>query len=102
MRRNEPHCTRDYPTLVPKDYPDPPKEEPEDEPQHISGVLKEVLEQFGIDVKDESMFRDLPQSEEESFRKWARDNYEANTAISLAWHPVVRDECKQINQAKGE
>ena len=50
MRRNEPHCTRDYPTGELKDYPDPPKEEPEDQPQHISSVLEKVLIQFGIDV----------------------------------------------------
>ena len=52
MRRNEPHCTRDYPTIVPKDYPDPPKEEPR-EPQHISSVLEKILIQFGIDVNQE-------------------------------------------------
>ena len=31
----------------------PPKEEPKDEPQHISSALKKVIEQFGIDVNQE-------------------------------------------------
>ena len=45
-----------------------------------------------------SMFRELDESEELDFRKWARENYVPFQDISGGWHPVVRDECKKINE----
>ncbi len=35
--------------------------------------------------------------EEEEYREWARENYEALADTNDAWHPVVRDECRKIN-----
>lgn len=43
-------------------------------------------------------FRQLSSEEEKDFRKWARDNYKAFSDISGAWHPVVQDECKKMNE----
>lgn len=46
------------------------------------------------------MFRSLSDEEEASFRQWARENYKKCAPISGAWHPVVQDECKKINENK--
>lgn len=46
----------------------------------------------------ENFFRDLDDAEEKEFRQWARDNYQPGQPVSSIWHPVVRDECKRINQ----
>jgi hypothetical protein len=43
------------------------------------------------------LFRELSKDEEESFREWARVNYEPFTPINGVWHPVVQDECQKIN-----
>jgi hypothetical protein len=42
-------------------------------------------------------FRTLDEKEEQSFRKWARENYETDTPISGMWHPVIQDECVKMN-----
>lgn len=42
-------------------------------------------------------FRELDESEDQEFRKWARENYVPLEDISEHWHPVVRDECAKIN-----
>lgn len=42
-------------------------------------------------------FKKLDESEAEDFRKWARENYKAGAEISMAWHPVVQEECARIN-----
>jgi len=44
-----------------------------------------------------SMFRTLDEVETKQFQQWARDNYAPGTTISELWHPVVRDECRKIN-----
>lgn len=44
-----------------------------------------------------NMWRDLSPAEEESFRKWARENYKPRSPISGIWHPVVQEECVKIN-----
>jgi hypothetical protein len=43
------------------------------------------------------LYRDLTEAEEQTFRKWARDNYEPFTDIRGIWHLVVQDECRKIN-----
>lgn len=43
------------------------------------------------------LFRDLTPEEEVEFRQWAKDNFKPETdIISLAWHPIVRDECYKM------
>jgi hypothetical protein len=42
-------------------------------------------------------YRQLNHKEEESFREWAVVNYRPNAPVKEVWHPVVRDECEQIN-----
>ena len=42
-------------------------------------------------------FRQLNHKEEESFREWAVVNYRPNSPVKEVWHPVVQDECEQIN-----
>jgi hypothetical protein len=48
-------------------------------------------------MKD-SFFKQLDKDEEEEFRNWARENYTPFSEIKEVWHPVVRDECKNINR----
>lgn len=45
-------------------------------------------------------FRKLTPIEERKFRKWARDNYEPGSEIKGTWHPVVQDECVEINRRR--
>jgi hypothetical protein len=42
-------------------------------------------------------FRKLNKKEELQFRLWARENYQPFTQIDELWHPVVREECLQMN-----
>jgi len=44
------------------------------------------------------MFRQLDAKEEESFRKWARKNWEYGKDPDMAWHPVVRNEWAKITR----
>lgn len=51
---------------------------------------------------DDGFFRIMSTEEErESFRQWARDNYKAGDEISPLWHPIIKDECKLINNKSG-
>tara|TARA_R110002124_G_scaffold212856_8_gene378981 strand:- start:812 stop:985 length:174 start_codon:yes stop_codon:yes gene_type:complete len=43
------------------------------------------------------IFRELNEEETQEFKKWARDNYIPMSEISKTWHPVVRNECLEIN-----
>lgn len=45
-------------------------------------------------------FRSLTPVEERKFRRWARDNYEPGSEIKGTWHPVVQDECVEINRRR--
>lgn len=45
-------------------------------------------------------FRKLTPAEERKFREWARDNYEPGSEIKGTWHPVVQDECVEINRRR--
>ncbi len=42
-------------------------------------------------------FRELDSDEEKEFREWARKNYKTGDNIDIAWHPVVQDECHNMN-----
>lgn len=44
-----------------------------------------------------NLWRDLSPEEEKEYRQWARDNYRPASEIKGVWHPVVRDECKKMN-----
>lgn len=44
------------------------------------------------------LFRDLTPEEEDSFRDWARQNYQPFSEISGVWHPVIQDEARRINE----
>ena len=41
------------------------------------------------------MFRELTKDEVEEFKLWARENYDYKE-IKDIWHPVVREECRQM------
>lgn len=45
-----------------------------------------------------NMFRELTPEEEKEFRQWARDNYIPLSEIKGIWHPIIQDECVQINK----
>lgn len=45
-------------------------------------------------------FRQLNSEEEETFRQWARDNYQPGEPIKGIWHPVVQEECTKINRER--
>ena len=49
-----------------------------------------------------SIFRDLTAYEQAEFRAWARANYAPFTPIQGLWHPVVQEECTQINLEASE
>ena len=43
-------------------------------------------------------FRNLSAQEVQSFRQWARENYQPFSEIKGIWHPVVQEECLIINK----
>jgi len=46
----------------------------------------------------DDLFKGLSKEDEELFRQWARDNYNAGGEVSGLWHPVIRDECRRIDE----
>jgi hypothetical protein len=48
-----------------------------------------------------TLFRKLDESEEVSFRAWARENYEPFDKIDGTWHWVTQDECVKMNREVG-
>jgi hypothetical protein len=40
----------------------------------------------------------LSPEQEKDFRNWARENYKPGEEVCSAWHPVVVDECKKMNE----
>ena len=44
------------------------------------------------------LFRVLDESEEKTFRAWARENHKPGDAVNRMWHPVVRDECQRMDE----
>lgn len=47
------------------------------------------------------LFRNLDGAEADTFRKWARDNYQTFEPIQGIWHPVVQLECVIMNAETG-
>lgn len=43
-------------------------------------------------------FRELSEEDAERFRRWARKNYTVGGPIDGVWHPVVQDECVNMNK----
>ena len=46
----------------------------------------------------EVMFRKLDPTEEQEFRKFARDTWKPGDHINPTWHPAVRDEIEKIRE----
>jgi hypothetical protein len=51
-----------------------------------------------LPVLAEDTFSELKDKEIQEFKDWAKNNFTAGEAISELWHPVVRKECKDINE----
>ena len=47
---------------------------------------------------DDGFFRELSETEVEEFKQWARDNHKIGDEVSEVWHPVIRKECKLIDE----
>ena len=47
-----------------------------------------------------SLYKDLSEEEIKEFREWARINYFPGDIINKSWHPIVREECRKINDNK--
>jgi|TARA_R110000764_G_scaffold203155_1_gene288393 hypothetical protein len=48
-------------------------------------------------MEDEmNLFRELSGPEQESFRHWARENWNIGDKVSSIWHPVVQEECARM------
>ena len=45
-----------------------------------------------------NMYKDLSDEAISRFREWARNNHKPGDGISSALHPIVRDECRLINE----
>lgn len=45
-----------------------------------------------------NLFRKLTPKEESKFKAWARSNYKPGEPIEGIWHPVVQEECVQMNR----
>jgi hypothetical protein len=45
----------------------------------------------------DEFFKRLSEEEKPEYRRWARDNYSAGSEIEAHWHPVVREECRKMN-----
>jgi hypothetical protein len=43
------------------------------------------------------MFRQLTKKEEAAYRAWARANYTRLEPINGVWHPVIQNECSEMN-----
>lgn len=45
------------------------------------------------------LFRDnLSPEEQAAFRRWARDHYKVFEPIQGVWHPLVQQECVEMNR----
>ena len=46
----------------------------------------------------DNMYRDLSDEAKVRFRQWARDNHKAGQDINELWHPVIKDECRIMDE----
>ena len=54
-----------------------------------------------MDTLPDEFFIKLDDETEKPFREWARENYDPGSEVSGVWHPVVRDECRKMNEEAG-
>ena len=47
---------------------------------------------------EDILFRDLDAQEVEEFKQWAREYYSVGDDVSELWHPIVREECRLMNE----
>ena len=68
-------------------------------PQLIALILQKQEEQTTAPTEEPatSLHRELTAEEEVEFRGWARENYRPGEPIDPMWHPVVKEECAEIN-----
>ena len=59
------------------------------------------MSRFGSQF-DGLLFRQLSDAEDAEFRAWARANWKPGDAVNELWHPVVRDECKRIEEENSQ
>jgi hypothetical protein len=45
-----------------------------------------------------NMYKDLSDEAKARFREWARNNHKPGDDISSALHPIVRDECRLMDE----
>jgi hypothetical protein len=45
-----------------------------------------------------NMYRDLSVEAKARFRQWARDNHKAGQDINCTWHPIIKDECRLMDE----
>jgi len=50
---------------------------------------------------DDSFFKVLNKKETAEFKQWARENHKIGDRVEPIWHPVVREECKRIDEERG-
>ena len=46
----------------------------------------------------DNMYRDLSDEAKVRFRQWARNNHQAGQDINCTWHPIIRDECRLMDE----
>lgn len=47
------------------------------------------------------IWRTLSDEEKLDFKNWARSQFKSGDTINPTWHPVVQQECQEINMEKG-
>ena len=47
-------------------------------------------------------WKQITEHEKGEYQKWARLNYRPYTDIKGVWHPVVQEECVQMNKETGK
>lgn len=45
--------------------------------------------------------RDIPSHEAQEMKAWARENYKSGMVPSSMWHPIIRQECLEIDRERG-
>jgi|TARA_Y100000034_G_scaffold133551_1_gene199322 uncharacterized CHY-type Zn-finger protein len=63
-----------------------------------NGNIKRIFEGEQPILTEDDIFRNLNAEEEETFRQHTRETYKPHSEINPVWHPVVRDECRRINE----
>lgn len=69
----------------------------------LCSAIEYVLEPVEpLVFEPDGIFKGLTETEAQSFKDWARGNYQVGDAIpSEVWHPVTVNECKLMNEEAG-